>query len=78
MNKLDAAALPGEYEEGKAWIDGASYEELLYRWRFGPIGSPWFVGKLGEYYKKVLAAKRNAESNPGCVSKRIGWTPPAK
>ncbi len=42
----------------KAWIDGASYLELLSRWRFAPSGSPWFQGELGIYYQYKLEAKK--------------------
>jgi len=49
-------------EEMKAWIDGASYEALLRRWRNAPGGSPWFQGEVGEYYKSVMA-RRQAEAD---------------
>jgi hypothetical protein len=62
-------------EERKAWIDQASYPELLYNWRFEPSGSPWFEGELGQYYKKMLLEKK-AGSPPGeqvSISKALGW-----
>ena len=31
--------------ENKAHIDGLSYEGLLSRWRFAPVGDPWFMGE---------------------------------
>ena len=58
----------------KAWIDNASYESLLSKWRFAPAGDPIFQGECGQYYSKVLAEKRSA--NPGgavAASKQIGW-----
>lgn len=60
-------------EEQKAWIDGASYEDLLRKWRFAPVGSPWFIGEVGIYYGKVMAKKRSQEVYPGAASKAIGW-----
>lgn len=58
----------------KQWIDGASYEELLRRWRHAPVGDPIFQDELGEHYKATLAEKRNAEPDGGVgASKRIGW-----
>ena len=35
----------------KAWIDGASYESLLERWRNAPVGDPAFQGEAGRYYR---------------------------
>ena len=61
-------------EEQKKWIDDADYETLLRQWRFGEIGSLLFQGETGEYYKKVMAEKRDAD--PGgavTASKSIGW-----
>jgi hypothetical protein len=60
--------------EQKAWIDGASYEDLLRKWRFAPAGDPMFVGDTGEYFKAVMARKR-AENPDGAVraSQDIGW-----
>lgn len=61
--------------EMKEWIDNASYEALLSRWRNAPAGDPFFQGEVGEYYKKVMGDRRvevgDAEHVP--ASKRIGW-----
>jgi len=59
----------------KQWIDNASYEELLRRWRFAPAGDPCFAGEMGTYYSNVMAQKRMAVSHDEQVrtSKRIGW-----
>jgi hypothetical protein len=65
-------------QDMKDWIDKATYGQLLSRWRFAPIGSPWFAGEVGDYYAAAMA-KRRAE--PGgderhtSASKAIGWTP---
>ena len=59
----------------KAWIDTASYEELLTKWRFAPSGSPWFQGEVGAYFLKVMS-KRKAEVGEAeavRVSKAVGW-----
>ncbi len=45
----------------KAWIDGASLEELLRRWRYAPIGDPIFQGDIGAYYSKVVRERRDAD-----------------
>lgn len=62
-------------DEMKNWIDNASYEQLLSRWRFAPTGSPWFQGEIGDYYKKVMQEKRKEVGNEAHVkaSKSIGW-----
>lgn len=61
--------------EMKAWIDAASYEQLLDRWRFAPMGSPWFQGEIGEYYTRALGERRKAvgDGEHSATSKRIGW-----
>jgi len=61
--------------EMKAWIDKASYEQLLSRWRFAPVGSPFFTGEVGEYYTKKMAEKRSevGDSEHVRTSKSIGW-----
>ena len=59
----------------KRWIDGASYEQLLRKWRFGPVGDPMFQGDTGDYYTKVLAERKAAVGQDAHVaaSKRLGW-----
>jgi len=59
----------------KEWIDSATYEQLLRRWRFAPIGSPWFQGKVGDYYSKVMFHKKEQVSGGAAVaaSKAVGW-----
>ncbi len=56
------------------WIDGASYEQLLRRNRFAPVGDPMFQGAVGDHFMAVMAEKRAAEPDHGVgASKRIGW-----
>ncbi len=58
----------------KAWIDGASYETLLRRWRMAAVGDPIFTGETGQYYKTQMQAKREAVGPGKAVraSKAIG------
>ena len=62
-------------EEMKKWIDSASYEDLLRKWRFDPAGSPWFQGEVGDYYERVMLQKRKEVGEAAHVktSKAIGW-----
>lgn len=60
----------------KAWIDSASYEELLNKWRFAPIGDAFFHGETGRYYAEVMAERRAAHPDPVAASKRVGWDKP--
>ena len=62
-------------EKMKQWIDNASYESLLSRWRNAPIGSAWFQGEIGEYYQKVMTERRAKVGDAAHVaaSKSIGW-----
>mgnify|MGYP001580239173 CR=1 FL=1 len=58
----------------KEWIDTASYESLLYKWRFATAGSPFFTGETGDYYAEVMEEKRSKDPEEAVrASKRIGW-----
>lgn len=61
--------------ESKAWIDNASYRDLLRRWRFSEAGDEIFQGDTGKYFAKVMAERR-AKIGPvahTAASKSIGW-----
>jgi len=62
-------------EEMKKWIDNASYKQLLSKWRFAAIGSPWFQGEIGDYYEMRMSAKRKeiGSAEHTAISKNIGW-----
>lgn len=62
-------------DEHKTWIDAASYEDMLRRSRFSPVGDPMFQGEAGKYFAEVMAEKRLALSDAERVaaSKRVGW-----
>ena len=59
----------------KQWIDAASYEELLRKWRFEPSGSDWFAGDVGAYFVAAMKRKREEIGHDAAVqaSKSIGW-----
>jgi len=61
--------------EQKKWIDHATYYSLLSRWRYSKIGDPIFQGEAGEYFAKVMEAKRIEIGSEKSiqVSKAIGW-----
>lgn len=59
-------------EQTKRWIDAASYEELLSKWRFASIGDPMFQGDTGDYYAAVMREKRKSADHVQ-DSKNIGW-----
>lgn len=62
-------------EEMKRWIDHATYEQLLAKWRFEPIGSPWFNVEVGDYiYQRMsqLRSRMSAEDHTK-ASKYVGW-----
>lgn len=62
-------------EEMKQWINGASYRELLQKWRFASAGDPFFVGEIGDYYTKKMAEKHDkvGDTEHTRISKSIGW-----
>ena len=57
----------------KNWIDNASYEQLLARWRHAPVGSPYFQDETGDYYKKVMKERKAQVADTVQVSKNVGW-----
>jgi hypothetical protein len=59
----------------KSWIDGASYKELLHRWRHAPTGDPMFQGETGGYYANVMREKRAqmSDAQAAGASKKVGW-----
>ncbi len=60
--------------EQKQWIDNASYETLLSKWRVAPFGDQMFQGDAGAYYAKVMFEKKAALADNGVsASKNIGW-----
>ncbi len=62
-------------EQMKTWIDNATYEQLLARWRFAAVGDPFFIGETGDYYEKSIAAKKKKVGDNEAVraSKAVGW-----
>ena len=62
-------------QDERDWIDNASYEELLRRWRMASAGSPWFQGETGAYYESVMKRRRTEVGATEHVraSKSIGW-----
>jgi hypothetical protein len=58
----------------KEWIDNASLEDLLRKWRFAPSGDPFFQEEVGDHYWRVMQAKREADPREWTrVSKKVGW-----
>jgi hypothetical protein len=64
----------------KKWIDDATYEQLLSRWRNAPIGASIFSGQSGMYYSRTMDQKKIAVGHDEAVatSKRIGHDGPDK
>jgi hypothetical protein len=61
-------------KEQKTWIDNATLEDLLSKWRFAPSGDPMLQGEYGEYYSKVMFGKRDADNAAWvAASKFVGW-----
>lgn len=64
--------------ERRAWIDSASYEELLQKVRFEPVSSVWFQGELGNYLTERFRKMRSLIGDEAhtAASKRVGWDNP--
>ena len=57
------------------WIDNASLEDLLRKWRFSTAGRPWFIGAVGQHYTATIT-RRRTEAGPAAwtaASKAVGW-----
>jgi hypothetical protein len=60
-------------EKRKQFIDEMSYQGLLSRWRFAPVGDAWFQGETGDYWGKRMRELREAGADHVDASKTIGW-----
>lgn len=58
-----------------AWIENASYEELLRRFRYTKDNSKWFKGILGRYYRKQMYYKAAClpKAQQSAISEKVGW-----
>jgi len=54
--------------EMREWIDNASYESLLHKWRYGLAGDPFFKGDIGKYYSKKMAEMKEKVGHDAAVS----------
>ena len=61
-------------KKNKKFIDGLDYSELLSKWRFAPLGDPWFEGETGEYWEQRMGEKKKEVGHEKAVqaSKDIG------
>jgi len=62
--------------ENKAHIDAMSQRDLLERWRFAPVGDPWFQGATGKYWGERMSELRQqpgGQARHTAASKAIGW-----
>jgi len=59
-------------KQHKTWIDKASYEQMLHRWRFAPAKDKIFQGDTGTYYCRVMREKRE-KIDPVAASENVGW-----
>lgn len=60
--------------ENKVHIDSLTYRQLLAKWRFAPIGEPWFEGATGTYWCERMHVLRTADPIVAVeTSKEIGW-----
>jgi hypothetical protein len=61
-------------DHDKQWIDTASLEQLLRRWRFAAIGDELFQGVTGKYFADRMFTLRNASPDLWvAASKSVGW-----
>lgn len=62
-------------EERLEWIKTASYLEMLRVWRNEPLGSPWFIGVVGEKFAQAISIAKSKlpHSEAVAISKQVGW-----
>jgi len=41
----------------RVWIDNATHEEMLSKWRTAPVGDPLLQMETGIYFKKIMNEK---------------------
>jgi len=59
--------------EQKQWIDKASYEDLMAKRRFAPVGDAMFTDdECYAYFSAAMIEKQKGQDKVA-VSKRIGW-----
>lgn len=60
-------------QEQMEWIDNADYEQMLHKWRFAPIGDPYFSDpETWSYFDKIMKQKKS-RVDPVAISKKVGW-----
>ena len=58
----------------KAWIDNATPEEIMRKWRFAEAGSEIFQGEVGKHFAKTYGQMRSSLGRDfTALSKKIGW-----
>jgi hypothetical protein len=62
-------------EEIKEWIDTATYEQLLWQWRFADLGNDLFSKEheSSDYFVKIMKEKRFSDGAHATASKAVGW-----
>ena len=57
------------------WINEASLEDLMRKWRFAPSGDPFFNFEVGAHFSEILTLRKDRAGQDECVriSKKIGW-----
>lgn len=58
-------------EENKSEIDSLSYESLLSKVRYAPIGDPWFQGETGKYWGERMKELREKGADHTGASKSV-------
>ena len=65
---------PMTEEQMIAWIDSASAEQVIRKFRFAGAGDPFFQGIVGWHFGKRMFALHNADpAEWSRVSFRVGW-----
>lgn len=57
----------------KQQIDAMTYEEMLRKWRFAPVGDPMLQGETGTYFATRMREIEPSREEKVRVSKKIGW-----
>ena len=70
--------MPMTTEEMIAWIDSASYEDLLRKRHFAPLGDPFFRKPVADHFALVMEERRRevCEAVHVAACKALGWDSP--
>ena len=59
----------------RVWIEQSNYKQLLTQWRWGDLGSDFFRGEVGAYFRETMFKKKQIIGDEAAIriSKEVGF-----